>query len=407
MQAVDIKFDFVYTRGYMKIIERELQEKIEPYIESKQAIIITGMRRVGKTTLLQNIYKNIASENKMFFDLENVVEQKLFDEEDYNQIKITLERKGLDFSKPAYLFLDEIQSARNMPSVVKYLIDHYGVKFFLTGSASFYLKNLFSESLAGRKYIFELYPFSFREFSALKNIHLSIPEPESRIAYAEYIMLDNLYAEYLSYGGFPEVIIAKTEAEKHRILEDIISSYIQLEVRRLSDFKKINALRDMMFILAESVGQKLDVKKLSITLKIARDTVMDYLAFLESTYFIALVNPFSRNRTVEIRKTPKLYFCDSGLANHLAKINQGSLFEQNIFQSLRIKGDLNYYKKKTGAEIDFILDKKIGYEVKTNPSEHDAKRLYALSNSLGLEKYYIISKAFNESLPTCLYGFQL
>jgi len=126
------------------IIERNLYEKIKPVIGSPEDIIITGMRRVGKTTLLRYIMNNIVSENKMFLDLENPSNQKYFEEENYDKIVDNLKFLGLDLRKKSYVFIDEIQFVKNIPSVVKYLHDHYKIKFFLSGSSSFYLKNLFS-----------------------------------------------------------------------------------------------------------------------------------------------------------------------------------------------------------------------------------------------------------------------
>ncbi len=117
---------------------------------------LTGMRRTGKTTLLNHIFGSIESQNKIFLDLENPINRKYFEEENYERIKKSFEFMGIDFETRAYIFLDEIQFVKNLPSIAKYLIDHYRVKFILTGSASFYMKNLFTESLAGRKYIFEL-----------------------------------------------------------------------------------------------------------------------------------------------------------------------------------------------------------------------------------------------------------
>jgi len=143
------------------IFRRKLFETIEKYLESKEAIVITGMHRVGKTTLLNFFYEKINSNNKVFFDLEDPLNQSIFRQESFDQIKGNLKRYGFDFSKKGYIFLDEIQSIKNLPSIVKYFYDHYQIKFFLTGSASFYLKNLFSESLACRKYLFELYPLDF------------------------------------------------------------------------------------------------------------------------------------------------------------------------------------------------------------------------------------------------------
>ncbi len=385
------------------MIKRDLYKKIKPYLKSKEAIIITGMRRVGKTTLLNHIYSQIKSKNKLFIDLENPIDQKLFEENDYKNIKKSLISMGLDFQKKAYLFLDEIQSVKTMPSVVKYFIDHYKVKFFLTGSASFYLKNLFSESLAGRKYIFELFPFNFNEFLKAKKIKIKF---NTNITKPIFEKLSNLYKEYLEFGGFPDVIFKKTKKEKKKSLEDVFTSYFQMEVKQLSDFKKINKFRDLMLLLLERIGNKLDVQKLSQELGISRSIIYDYLSFLEDTYFIKLIRPFSKSRDVEIRSVPKIYVCDSGLANNLGQISRGSLFEQAVFQSLRIKGELNYYQRKSGAEIDFILNKEKAYEVKLTPVKSDLIKFKNLSRKINIKHLKIVCLNYS-SLPLTIYGFEL
>jgi predicted AAA+ superfamily ATPase len=126
---------------------RPIIDRIRPYYDSPEAIIVTGMRRTGKTTLLRLIFSQINSANKIFLDLENPLNRRYFEESNYEKIKSTLEILGLDFTIKANIFIDEIQFVRTLPSIIKYLIDHYQAKFFLTGSSSFYLKNLCSESL--------------------------------------------------------------------------------------------------------------------------------------------------------------------------------------------------------------------------------------------------------------------
>ena len=142
------------------IIKRKLFSVIEKHLEAKPAIVVTGMRRVGKTTLLRYFFEKINSSNKLFLDLEDPLNRSIFEKDNYQAVKTAFERRGVDFSEKGYLFLDEIQFTPNLPSVVKYFYDHYQIKFFLTGSASFYLRNLFGESLAGRKYLF-LLPLPF------------------------------------------------------------------------------------------------------------------------------------------------------------------------------------------------------------------------------------------------------
>ncbi len=389
------------------IIERELYAKISPVIDSSEAIIITGMRRVGKTTLLHHIMEHISSGNKLFLDLENPANQKYFENENYDSIADGLGILGLDLNKKGYVFLDEIQFVKNLPSVVKYLHDHYNLKFFLSGSSSFYLKNLFSESLSGRKYIFELFPLSFREFMQLKNSKINVDALHSnKISLATFGQIERYYAEYVLYGGFPGVVRKEVISEKKAMLEDIFSSYFQLEVVQLGDFKKINVVRDLMLLLMERTGSKLDVLKLSRELGVARDTLNNYIAFLENTYFIKLVRPFSRNKDSEIRNVPKFYLCDSGLINQFSKISTGALFENAVFLALSKLGEVNYYQKKSGVEIDFVLDKKVAYEVKIKAYEQDMTRLRNLSTELKLKDYKIVSQKYSE-LANIEYGFSL
>lgn len=388
------------------IKSRLVFKKIHPYIASPEAIIITGMRRTGKTTLLNIIYNQIESKNKIFLDLENPLNRRYFEEENYDKIGKALETLGLDLTYQSFVFCDEIQFVRTLPSVVKYFIDHYKVKFFLTGSASFYLKNLFTESLAGRKFIFELFPLSFSEFLLFKESKLKIPESGKDITPVIYNTISPLYDEYLQFGGFPGVVLKTNVEEKRKAIEEIFTSFFQLEVIQLGDFRKNQIIRDLILLLMQRAGSKLDIQRLSRELEISRQTLNDYISFLEGTYFIKTIRPFSRGRDIEIRKTPKVYICDSGLANHFAKLDMGTLFENASFQSLRLLGELNYYQRKSGTEIDFILDKKKAYEVKLNPQESDIRKTKDMAKELNLEEFNIISKNFS-TLPNILYGFML
>ena len=386
------------------IFPRSVLGDIERYLVTPEAVIINGMRRTGKTTLLNLIQDLIKSENKIFLDLENPLNRKYFEEEDYEKIKAAIEFLGVNFRSRHYLFLDEIQHVKNLPSVVKYFIDHYKTKFFLTGSASFYLKNLFTESLAGRKVIFEVFPLTFREFVSFKQAPFKI-SGVSDITMSVFNTINRLYDEYIRYGGFPEIVLKDSAGEKKKALEDIFTSFFQLEVLQLGDFRRNEVIRDLMLLLMQSTGSKIDIQRISMDLKISRPTLYDYLAFLEGTYFIKTVRPYSKGRSTEVRKMPKVYVCDTGLANHFAKLDEGHLFENSVFQNLRIKGVLNYYQRKSGVEIDFILDKKYAYEVKINPRESDVRRLKELSMELGL-KFSMISRNYSD-LKDVVYGFML
>lgn len=390
------------------IVKRKLFAEIEKYLDSKQTIVVTGMRRVGKTTLLKYFFDKIKSPNKIFLDLEDPLNQAIFEKKSYEQIKTALKRRGLDFSGKGYVFLDEIQFAPTIPSVVKYFHDHYSIKFFLTGSASFYLKNLFSESLSGRKYLFELFPLDYEEFLWFKNLPYQLPAFKEKIDQETHRLFSPLVEEYLLWGGMPEIALIKNPSEKELALRDIFSSYFQKEVQTLGDFRKNEVVRSLILLLAQRVGQKLDIKRISSELGVARQTIYEYLEFLNGTYFVSLISALGK-ADVTLRKQRKVYLLDTGFFSFLSKPTTGSIFENLVFMNLRLLGKLAYFQKN-GQEIDFILkispEKSIAFEVKETATASDIKKTKKTAQKLGIENSFVISCNFSRE-KEARYLFQL
>jgi len=378
----------------MQIVERKIFEEIEKYLDSPEIIVITGCRRTGKTTTLQYFFNKIKSPNKLFLDLENILNRKYFEEENYENIKKAFEFLGLNFNEKVYIFLDEIQYVRNLPSVVKYLYDHYNIKFFLTGSASFYLKNLFSESLSGRKYIFNIYPLTFKEFLYFKGYKKL---PENEIPDNVIKILKDLFKEYMEFGGFPQVVLKDLQKDKIRTLEEIFTSYFEREIEQFSDFVKLSTIRETILLLLTRATSLLDISKLSAELKITRHTLKEYIDFFENTFFFDFVSPYSENIDVEIRKRKKVYPVDIGLTKIIGENTPGKLLEIAIYQNLRVQNKINYYRKKNGKEIDFILNKNTAIEVKYFATEQDVRNLKKLITGLNnIKEFFIISFDYSE-----------
>ncbi len=181
---------------------------------------------------------------------------------------------------------------------------------------------------------------------------------------------------------------------KKQILQDIFTSYFEKDVKKLADFKDMRKLRDTILLLANRVGSKIEITKIASEISISRDTVYSYLGFLEKTYFIFLVKPFSRNIDGEVKGANKVYFCDSGLLNQLIKFPEGVIFENAVFTNLKKYGSLNYYQKYKGPEVDFILNEKIAFEVKTIGNIGDVKQLSKIAKNLKLKDHYLITKKY-------------
>ena len=374
----------------MKI--REIFTELVNHLDKKQVTVITGMRRVGKTTALKYLLQNIDSDNKAYFDLEKIENRYIFNQNTTKDIEIGLQIEGIDLTRKAWIAIDEIQLVPTITSAIKYLYDTYDIKFLVSGSSSFYLKNHFTESLAGRKTIFEMYPLSFREFLSFKDVEIYWNSPDIFPAFNQvfYNKYQSYYNEYLLYGGFPEVVTCTIEKDKLYYLKDIINSYIELDIKLLSDFSQSDNLYMLIRLLSSRAGNKLDYTKIGDVLNINRQKVKDYITLLQYTYFIRMVSPYFISPDREISQQPKIYFADNGLLWALGNRSEGALLENAIANQLAFKGELNYYAKKNGQEIDFILKKQIAFEVKQTPVASDYQTLERRAKGIGIDKCYLI-----------------
>jgi uncharacterized protein len=389
----------------MNIVPRSLFPALQVALADHRVIVITGQRRVGKTTAARWLLDNAPTTNKLYLDLERLDHRAVFGESNYDLVLSFLRNRGLDLTQPAYVVLDEIQYAPNVPSIVKYLHDanqatgQPGIKFILTGSSSYYLKHLFSESLAGRKVVFEMFPLSFGEFLAFHNVpyRRRVDIADMIFDPYEFERLKGEYEEFVAFGGLPEVALAPTATLKTEILSDVLSSYINIDIRVLADFQKIAELQALLGVLASRIGNKLDASKLASIVGISRPTLAQYLEFLEMTYVIRRVPAYSGSADRVAALGRKLYFCDNGIAGVLARLSDGALFENAIFNQLRPYGDVAYLARGNEYEIDFVLDassqrETIALEVKTHPLAADLRKLRRRAASHALKQAHLVGR---------------
>lgn len=374
--------------------KRKIFNSLEKHLTVKQVTVLTGMRRTGKTTLVKQLMEVSNIEQKIFFDLERIDHRELFSYKNYDITIKEIEKEGIDFSKKVMICIDEIQLLPNIPSVIKYLYDHYNIKFIVTGSSSYYIKNKFQESMAGRKKIFEIYPLDFGEYLTFNNIKykplFSLDELESSTNSATSLQFE--YEDYCTYGGFPEVVLTEDISLKKDVLQDILSSYINIDLVQIADIKKTPELRNIIKLLAARIGSKLDISKIANTVNLSRQTVENYIYLLENTYFIKTIPVYSLNADREIVKARKVYFLDNGIATQFADLSSGSKFENAIFNQLHHFGEVSYYQLKTGPEIDFIIDKKIAFEVKETAQPIDYRKMMNLAKNVNIEKGFVLGK---------------
>lgn len=381
--------------------KRLLFHTIKKHINHKNALVITGMRQVGKTTIMKQLFEEVNSP-KLWFDFDNPLDMLLFEDIDYNNIYYKLEKNAKSTNKRLYIFIDEIQNLPEITKIIKYHIDHYNVKYIVTESSNYYLKNLFSESLSGRKFLFVLHPLSFQEYLFFND---KIAEPETKNSFDEIIEKQNridfekrnsAYDNYIEFGGFPEVVVTNDEETKKKILKNIFASFFEKDLKILSDIKDIRELRDLILLLVPRTGNILDVSKLSSELGINRVKLYSYLEFLQGVFFLHLIPKFSKSIDRSVAGGKKVYFADTGILNIIGKVNDGQLFENAIANQLWSFGSLSFYNQRNTSEIDFIVDNELALEVKLNATKQDLKKTEYLSRKIGINKSYLISKKYSE-----------
>ncbi|AKM83259.1 hypothetical protein A2422_00090 [Candidatus Woesebacteria bacterium RIFOXYC1_FULL_31_51] len=372
------------------IIKRDIFDKLESFLGTKNIIVLHGARQVGKTHIMYFIEKFLQKrgEETHYIDLED---SRFVEILDRGVDSFTAYLKGEGIKNKVTVFIDEIQYLQDPSSFLKLIVDHHPeIQLIVSGSSSFNIKSKFSDSLVGRTVNFEIFPLSFSEFLRFKKINTSMTDK-----------LLSLYNEYMAYGGYPKIVLDDDIKHKEIYLQQIIDTYIRKDISDLANVKDTKKFNDLLKVLASFSGQLLKVSELSDICGLALQTINSYLEILEETYIIKLVSPFSTSAKVEIAKTPKIFFYDTGILQmlwfkRLQNGNVGNIFETSVFSELVKKfgiENINYWRNKNMNEIDFILNKNneiLPIEVKSNFSQFKKSKINSFLEKYKIKDFYVI-----------------
>jgi predicted AAA+ superfamily ATPase len=315
----------------MKYVERTLARSMQEAANGFPALILTGPRRAGKTTLLRHMFPH--------------ADYVLLEAPD-EIARATEDPRGFLSELKLPVILDEIQNVPELFSYIRALIDSDPDQFgqwLLTGSQEAPLMKGVTESMAGRAAVFQLQPFSFEELDRVSVFR----------------------------GGFPEVIDRPSLADTW--FRSYVQTYLERDVRAITSIRDLSTFRRFLALVAVQSGQILNKTELAAPLGVSVPTVTQWLSILEVTGQIILVPPFYENFGKRLIKSPKLYHCDSGVVCHLLGIRSEGELRKSPFLGSIVEGfvaseivkhrlhrgterGLYYFRDQQGLEVDFVVD---------------------------------------------------
>lgn len=363
-------------------IERTIAKEMRKRIKQYPILAVTGPRQSGKTTLLKTLFPDYE-----YVSLENP-DHRSFAKEDPNGFLQQYANKTI---------LDEVQRVPELFSYLQTAVDKSGQmgQYILSGSQNFHLLKHITQSLAGRAALFRLLPLDTQELEQAKK-------------------LPGNYLDACIQGGYPAIY--------HRGLDpadfyaNYIRTYIEKDVTELINIRDINSFRTFLGLCASRAGQLLNLTALANDCNISQPTAKAWLSVLESSYLVFLLYPYHENFNKRLVKTPKLYFYDVGLLNHLLQIREpeelainrlkGNIFENFVIANFQKFNEnryqhLNYYfwQDHNGLEIDLLLKTANTFDV------YEVKSTQTLSGALFKNLKHFIELVEPQSVrPYLVYG---
>ena len=346
--------------------KRDLESKIEQYIKTSEIIAIFGPRQVGKTTLLKEFFNRVS--NPIFLTFEDIELKILFEEDIKSFIALYIEPYD-------HIFIDEFQYAKMGGKHLKYIYDTTDKKIFISGSSAMELSINAVKYLAGRIFVFNLYSFSFAEFLRVKdeNLHKLYLKVDENISVAISKKIYSHLDEYLTYGGYPRVILSKSKEEKVEVLKNLLSIYLLRDIKEIAKIADETKMYKLLKALSLQIGNVVVYSELSKLIGVNSPQLKEYLSVFEKAFLTKTISPFFTNKQLEIVKNPEIFFFDMGLRNAIIKNflpledrgDKEVMLENFVFREL-VERDVKYYRTKNGAEVDFIIDDSIPIEIKSN-----------------------------------------
>jgi predicted AAA+ superfamily ATPase len=327
---------------------------------SGKAIIMTGPRQVGKTTLIHSILGD-KEYTFRFLDGDDPTVRRLLDEPNTEQIRQLI-------GDAEIVFIDEAQRMPTIGLTAKIITDQFKEKqLILSGSSAFELNSSIQEPLTGRKWSFNLFPISWKEWQDHVGYLKSEQDLENRLV----------------FGFYPDVL--NNSDHQAEVLDELVESYLYKDILNYAGIRKPEVIQKVVQAISYQVGQEVVYKEVGDLVGLDPKTVASYIDILEKAYVVFRLPAYSRNLRNEIKKNQKIYFYDNGVRNAVihdyevftTRTDKGALWENFLISErlkqlryAKTKSDMYFWRTKQQQEVDYVevSGKAIsGYEFKWNP----------------------------------------
>lgn len=373
---------------------RDISNAVKTALENMPVVVVTGMRQTGKTTFLRS-QPDLSDRTYVSFD-------------DFSQLEAAKSDPEGFITRDTPITIDEAQKCPEIFNAIKRSVDKDRIpgKFLLSGSANFSILKSITESLAGRSVYLALHPFNRREIhKKIKSppfLQCFLSDPDIRLNGSHPAVL----TEEVFLGGMPTVCLRQVK-EPAVWFRGYEQTYLERDVRELSQVGNLLALRTLLRLAALRTGQLLSPSQLGRDAKLNATTTSRYLSLFEASFLITRIPPYLRNRASRLIKSHKLYVSDAGLACHLTGLDPstapegdplfGALFEtyaaQNLFSIINSRwqdASLHFWSIQGRYEVDFVIE-----------AGRACVALEIKSGSRWQEKDLVGLRAFLKATPHC------
>ena len=369
--------------GWTKEYRRNLYFSIERYIDRRQIILVRGLRRTGKTTLMMQVIHHLLTtanpKNILYFSFDDLTFGIKDVLESYQ--KFILHKNIEESREPIYLFFDEIQKQEGWENTIKTYYDLYSnVRFFLSGSASAGLRKRSTESLAGRVLDFTLKPLSFEEFLELNGKKTDDIKKDADLWKREIVPL---FYRYLKYGMFPELALETDEDFAKKYLQNtIIERVIYRDLPEEFGIKDLELLKNIITLVGKHPGMIVRYSEIAKNLGRDQRTVANYFEYLEYGLLLQFVFNYRGSALASMRKLKKVYFSSPNFAFALNQ-DPGRILPLMLENLVASQTGAKFFYRN-GFEVDFITETENGLvAIEVKNSKKDVKQLKQFIEKFG------------------------